>query len=60
MQGEHLDLAGQRVQVGNSQLLPVLARLLRGSAVSACVKILGNVYDFLISCHRLQEKLPTS
>jgi hypothetical protein len=31
-------------RVGRSQLLPVLARLLRGSAVSACVKILGKVY----------------
>jgi hypothetical protein len=41
-QGEHL--AGR--DIGYSRLLPVLARLLRGNAVSACVKILGNVYSW--------------
>jgi hypothetical protein len=38
---------GGRSHVGRSRLLPLLAKFLRGSAISACVKILGNVYDFL-------------
>jgi hypothetical protein len=52
-QGEHL--AGRRV--GCSHLLPVLARSLRGSTVSACVKLLGNVYNFRISWNTTRLKL---
>jgi hypothetical protein len=44
MQGEHL--AGRHVQLAAAGSCPFW---LRGSAVSACVKILGNVYDFRIS-----------
>src|SRR6266576_5430596 len=38
-------------------VLPVLARLRRGSAVSACVKILGNVYGFFESAVKLFRNL---
>jgi hypothetical protein len=46
-----IDWHGEHLAHRVSLLLPVLAKLLRGSAVSACVKFQGNVYDFLISYH---------